>query len=120
MILSCPVYIYGLYLAREPDMYDVLPPIVFNGVYLMLTPQFFKSYSIIHRLSDRMGILIGVLIAGAGITFNGLVLSSSDPYYLIGTFFYGGFGGNLRSITYNMTVLFTTTATVTTNDSLLI
>lgn len=94
MILSCPVYVYGLYLAQDSDTYDVLPPIVFNSVYLMLTPQFFKSHSKIHRLSDRMGVVVGVFIAGAGITLNGFVLSSSDPCYLIGTIFYGGLGGN--------------------------
>lgn len=93
MILSCPVYVYGLFLVQEPSTKDVWPPIVFNSVYLMLTPQFFKSYSLIHRLSDRTGIFIGVIIASVGITINGLVLSSSDPYYLIGTLFYGGLGG---------------------------
>lgn len=93
MILSCPVYVYGLFLVQEPSTKDVWPPIIFNSVYLMLTPQFFKSYSFIHRLSDRAGTVIGVIIASVGITINGLLLSSSDPHYLIGTFFYGGLGG---------------------------
>lgn len=93
MILSCPVYVYGLFLVQEPSTRDVWPPIVFNSVYLMLTPQFFKSYSFIHRFSDRSGIVIGVIIASIGITINGLVLSSPDSYYLIGTLFYGGLGG---------------------------
>lgn len=110
MILSSPVYTYGLFIAQKPDACDLLPPIVFNSVYLMLTPQFFKPYSIIHRLSDRTGVIIGVLITGAGITFNGFLLSSSHSYYLIGTIFYGGLGGNLRleHLLIITTVLFAT------------
>lgn len=95
MILSCPVYAYGLFLIKEPSTKDVWPPIVFNSVYLMLTPQFFNSNSWIHSLRDRAVIVIGVIIASTGITINGLMLSSSEPHYLIGTFFYGGLGGKL-------------------------
>lgn len=93
MILSCPVYVYGLFLVQKPSTRDLWPPIVLNSVYLMLTPQFFKSTSLIHRCGDRAGMVIGVIIASAGITINGLILSSSDPSYLIGAMFYGGLGG---------------------------
>lgn len=95
MILSCPVYVYGLFLVDEPNANDVLPPIVFNSVYLMLTPKFFKLNSKIHHLNDRIGIVIGVIIASTGITINGFMLSSPDPYYLIATLFYGGLGGKM-------------------------
>lgn len=101
MILSCPVYIYGLFVVQEPSGKDTWPPIVFNSVYLMLTPQFFKSQSSIHRLSDRAGVVVGVIIASVGITINGLMVSSSDPHYLIGTLFYGGLGGKVHSLYYD-------------------
>lgn len=98
MILSCPVYVYGLFLIQEPRTTKaVWPPILLNSVYLMLTPLFFKSHSLIHRLSDRAGIVIGVIITSAGITINGL-LSSSDSSYLIGTLFYGALGGKAYCI----------------------
>lgn len=93
MILSCPVYVYGLFVLKEPNANNVLPPILLNSVYLMLTPKFFKPFSTIHRLNDRAGIMLGVIIASVGITINGIVLSSSDSYYLIGIICYSGLGG---------------------------
>lgn len=104
VLLSAPIYSYGtLYLLQKPlfDAQPILiwPPIVFNSVYLMVTPWLFNtistnaSSSIFAKLSNKNVIMIFSVILSFGVSLAGFAFSYLHANFAVILICYSIVGG---------------------------
>lgn len=121
LLLSAPIYSYGtIYLQQkeifEPNPALIFPPIIFNSVYLLVTPWLFNSISTpasrnsrkISRKLPPIGFLVNLtnknivitfsLILAASISIAGFTYTYADANHFAILIFYSVFGGRMNSI----------------------
>lgn len=114
ILLSSPIYGYvTLYLHHQElveggNLVLIWPPIIFNAVYLLVTPWLISD-AIFPRLSNRNVILLFTLLMSLAISASGFIFVYFEEYFPYVIFLYGVIGGMrcvVLSHNYFLTVCF--------------
>lgn len=113
VLLSAPIYSYGTIYLQQKEAFDgdpaiIWPPIIFNSVYLLVTPWLFNTIStpasrnsrspsaestFFTRLTDKRVIIIFSLILSAGVSISGFAFTYLQANFVIILIFYSIIGG---------------------------
>lgn len=136
VLLSAPIYSYGTIYLQKKEAFDeqpalIWPPIIFNSVYLLVTPWLFNTIStpasrnsrappadssIFAKLTNKSVIIVFTLILCASISIGGFAFTHMDSNVVVILIFYSVFGGeqihiqkfilNFKQRTYQLHLLF--------------
>lgn len=113
VLLSAPIYSYGTIYLHQKEAFDaqpalIWPPIVFNSVYLLVTPWLFNTIStpasrnsrspqentsIFAKLTNKNVIIVFTLVVSAGVSMAGISFSYLSANFTIILIFYSVIGG---------------------------
>lgn len=113
VLLSAPIYSYGTIYLQQKSIFDeqpalIWPPIIFNSVYLLVTPWLFNTIStpasrnsrsspressIFTKLTNRNVIVVFSLILSAGVSIAGFAFTYFGANFMIILIFYSVVGG---------------------------
>lgn len=121
VLLSAPIYSYGTIYLQQKSIFDeqpalIWPPIIFNSVYLLVTPWLFntistppsrnsrsppKESSIFAKLTNRSVIVVFSLILSAGVSTAGFAFTYIGANFIMILMFYSVVGGELAVTCFN-------------------
>lgn len=112
VLLSAPIYSYGTIYLQQRDFFDaqpalIWPPIIFNSVYLIVTPWLFNTIStpvsrtsrtphdssIFSKLTNRSIIVIFTMVLSLGVSMAGFAFTYLEANLIIIITFYSIVGG---------------------------
>lgn len=112
VLLSAPIYSYGTIYLQQKSVFDeqpalIWPPIIFNSVYLLVTPWLFNTIStprssrpqspteasMFAKLTNRSVIVVFSLILSAGVSIAGFSFTYFGANFMIILIFYSIVGG---------------------------
>lgn len=118
VLLSAPIYSYGTIYLQQRDLFDtqpalIWPPIIFNSIYLIVTPWLFNAIStpasrnsrsspshssICSKLTNRNIIVIFALIFSCGVSMAGFAFTYLGANFVIILTFYSIVGGKFHLV----------------------
>lgn len=119
VLLSAPIYSYGTIYLQQSDFFDaqpalIWPPIIFNSVYLIVTPWLFNTIStpasrhsrhgpttdssIFLKLTNRNVIVIFSLVLSLGVSMAGIAFTYLGASLVIILTFYSIVGGEYQPV----------------------
>lgn len=112
ILLSAPIYSYGTIYLQQKSIFDespalVWPPIIFNSVYLLVTPWLFNTIStpmsrnshapressLFAKLTNKSVIVVFSLILSAGVSTAGIAFTYFGANLMMILIFYSVVGG---------------------------
>ncbi|KAG5684682.1 hypothetical protein PVAND_013899 [Polypedilum vanderplanki] len=108
VLLSSPIYSYVTIYLHHKDKFDanialIWIPIIFNAIYLLVTPWLFNSLlspsshssssSTVIRLTNRNVIIVSTLILATAISLAGMTFAYLNANFVFIVILYGVFGG---------------------------
>lgn len=115
VFLSAPIYSYGTIYLQQKEVFDEQPalifmPIIFNSVYLLVTPWLFNSIStptsrhstqradtsIFSKLTNKSVIIIFALVLCVGVSISGLAFTFLRANFVMILIFYSIIGGKFK------------------------
>ena len=118
VLLSAPIYSYGTIYLQQSDFFDaqpalIWPPIIFNSVYLIVTPWLFNTIStpasrhshgptpdssIFFKLTNRNVIVVFSVILSLGVSMAGIAFTYLGASLVIILTFYSIVGGEYHPV----------------------
>lgn len=118
VLLSAPIYSYGTIYLQQRDFFDaqpalIWPPIIFNSVYLIVTPWLFNTMStpasrnsrvsppnssIFSKLSNRNTIIVFTLILSGAVSMAGFAFTYLGASFAIILTCYSVVGGESQPV----------------------
>lgn len=118
VLLSAPVYSYGTMYLQQKELFDgqpaiIWPPIIFNSVYLLVTPWLFNSIStpasrnsrgpssetsMFSKITNKRVIIVFSLILASGMSIAGFSFTYLKANFVMILFFYSIIGGECYSV----------------------
>ncbi|CAO1417498.1 unnamed protein product [Diamesa hyperborea] len=113
VLLSSPIYAYGTIYLNQKEMFDaspalIWPPILYNSVYLIVTPWLFNTIStpsthtatsntshmsLLTKLTNKNIIILFTLMLSMGISICGVLFTFFKANFFLILIFYSVFGG---------------------------
>jgi hypothetical protein len=113
VLLSAPIYSYGTIYLQQKETFDekpalIWPPIIFNSVYLLVTPWLFNTIStpasrnsrkipadssMFTKLTNKSVIIVFSLILSLGVSIGGFAFTYVKANFLMILMFYSVVGG---------------------------
>lgn len=113
VMLSAPIYSYGTIYLQHKEAFDdhpaiIWPPIIFNSVYLLVTPWLFNTIStpasrnsrslrsdssIFSKLTNKSVIIVFSLILASGVSIAGFSFTYLNANFVMVLIFYSIIGG---------------------------
>lgn len=119
VLLSAPIYSYGTIYLQQRDFFDaqpalIWPPIIFNSVYLIVTPWLFNTIStpasrhsrtspthsstVLSMLTNRIIIVVFTVLLAGGVSMAGIAFSYLGANIVIILAFYSIVGGEYQPV----------------------
>lgn len=113
VLLSAPIYSYGTIYLQQKEAFDehpsiIWPPIVFNSIYLLVTPWLFNSIStpasrssrsnrvessIFSKLTNKSVIVVFSMVLATGVSVAGFAFTYLHANFVMILIFYSIIGG---------------------------